>query len=29
MTKEEHIRYWLESAEHDLATAETLINAGK
>ena len=29
MTKEEHIRYWLESAEHDLDTAETLINAGK
>jgi HEPN domain-containing protein len=29
MTKEEHINYWLESAEHDLETSDTLFEAGK
>jgi HEPN domain-containing protein len=29
MTKEEHIKYWLNSAEHDLDTAESLFNSGK
>ena len=29
MTKEEHIRYWLDSAEHDLETSITLYEAGK
>ena len=29
MTKDEHIKYWLKSAEHDLNTAESLFLAGK
>ena len=29
MTKEEHIKHWLESAEHDLDTSNTLFEAGK
>jgi HEPN domain-containing protein len=29
MTQEEHINYWLESAQHDLETAESLFNSGK
>lgn len=29
MTKEEHINYWLESAEHDLETSDTLFEANK
>ncbi|MCI5141247.1 MAG: HEPN domain-containing protein [Candidatus Electrothrix sp. ATG1] len=29
MTKEEHIKYWLESARHDLETAESMFQSGK
>lgn len=29
MTKEEHITYWLESADHDLKTAQSLFKAEK
>ncbi|GJQ63102.1 MAG: DNA-binding protein [Melioribacteraceae bacterium] len=29
MTKEEHINYWLGSAEHDLETVESLLSAEK
>lgn len=29
MTKEEHIAYWLKSAEHDLNAAESLFQSGK
>ena len=29
MTKEEHIKYWINSAEHDLETSNTLYEAGK
>ena len=29
MTKDEHIDYWIRSAEHDLDTAESLYEAGK
>ncbi|MFA7418580.1 MAG: HEPN domain-containing protein [Melioribacteraceae bacterium] len=29
MTKQEHIEYWLRSAEHDLETAESLLSNGK
>lgn len=29
MTKEEHIRYWRESAQHDLESAETIFNSGR
>lgn len=29
MNIQEHIRHWLESAEHDLETAESLFNTGK
>lgn len=29
MTKDEHINYWVESAEHDLETSETLFHAKK
>ncbi|MEE9430172.1 MAG: HEPN domain-containing protein, partial [Melioribacteraceae bacterium] len=29
MTKEEHIKYWIDSAEHDLETAESLFNSHK
>jgi HEPN domain-containing protein len=29
ISRQEHIRYWLESAEHDLDTAESLFAAGK
>ncbi|HED08412.1 MAG TPA: HEPN domain-containing protein [Ignavibacteria bacterium] len=29
MTQEEHIKYWLDSAEHDLDTANTLFSSGK
>ncbi len=29
MTKEEHISYWLESAKHDLDTAESLFKSEK
>ena len=29
MTKEEHIKYWLDSAEHDLETSDTLFETGK
>jgi HEPN domain-containing protein len=29
MTIEEHINYWIESAEHDLSTVDALFEAGK
>lgn len=29
MTKDEHIKYWIESAEHDLDAAESLFCNGK
>jgi HEPN domain-containing protein len=29
MTKEEHITYWIDSAEHDLETSNTLFESGK
>jgi HEPN domain-containing protein len=29
MTIEEHINYWIDSAEHDLSTAEALLETGK
>ena len=29
MTKREHIQYWIDSAEHDLDTAESLLESGK
>lgn len=29
MTKDEHIQYWLESAEHDLETSNTLFEVDK
>lgn len=29
MKKDDHIKYWLESAEHDLETAESLLFSGK
>jgi HEPN domain-containing protein len=29
MTQEEHINYWLESAQHDLETAESLFSSAK
>ena len=29
MNLQEHIKYWLESAEHDLQTAETLFANGR
>ena len=29
MTKEEHIKYWRESASHDLESAESLFESGK
>ena len=29
MTIKEHISYWLDSAEHDLETSNTLFEAGK
>jgi HEPN domain-containing protein len=29
MTKDEHIRYWLDSAQHDLETAESLFSNQK
>ena len=29
MNKYEHIKYWLESAEHDLETAESMFQAAK
>jgi HEPN domain-containing protein len=29
MTKQEHIDYWLKSAEHDLKTAQSLFKSGK
>ena len=29
MKIEEHINYWIESAEHDLSTAEALLETGK
>ncbi len=29
MTKEEHITYWIEGAEHDLETAESLFQSEK
>jgi HEPN domain-containing protein len=29
MTKSEHIKYWIESADHDLDTSNTLFEAGK
>lgn len=29
MTKEEHINYWLNSADHDLESSESLFHAGK
>ncbi|MCI5192877.1 MAG: HEPN domain-containing protein [Candidatus Electrothrix sp. AU1_5] len=29
MTKKEHIKYWLESAGHDLETAESMFQSGK
>ena len=27
MIKEEHIKYWLESAQHDLESAKTIFNS--
>jgi len=29
MTQQEHIKYWHDSAEHDLDTSKTLFEAGK
>ena len=29
MTKEEHVNYWIRSAEHDLSTADVLFDTGK
>ncbi len=29
MDKEEHVRYWINSAKHDLDVAETLFQSGK
>jgi len=29
MTQEEHIAYWIQSAEHDLMAAESLFKSGK
>jgi HEPN domain-containing protein len=29
MTKDEHIAYWIQGAEHDLSAAESLCSAGK
>jgi len=29
MTQEEHIKYWLDSAEHDLETLDALYETGK
>ena len=29
MTKSEHIKYWVESADHDLDTSYTLLETGK
>ena len=29
MTKEEHIKYWCESAQHDLESAEAIFNSGR
>jgi HEPN domain-containing protein len=29
MTKEEHIKYWLESAQHDLESAESIFDSGR
>ncbi|NLD37953.1 MAG: HEPN domain-containing protein [Desulfatiglans sp.] len=29
MTKEEHIKYWRESAQHDLESAEAIFNSGR
>jgi len=29
MRKEEHIKYWRESAEHDIESSETIFSAGK
>lgn len=29
MTQEEHIKYWLDSADHDFETANTLFSSGK
>lgn len=29
MTKDEHIKYWRESAQHDLESAEIIFNSGR
>jgi len=29
MTKEEHIKHWIDSAENDLETANILFNSGR
>ncbi len=29
MTKEDHIKYWLESAQHDLESAESILDTGR
>ncbi|MBS1257979.1 MAG: hypothetical protein MAG551_01032 [Candidatus Scalindua arabica] len=29
MTKEDHIKYWLESAQHDLESAESILDLGR
>jgi len=29
MTKEEHINYWRESAQHDLESAEDIFDSGR
>jgi len=29
MTKEDHIKYWLESAQHDLESAESILDSGR
>jgi HEPN domain-containing protein len=29
MTKEEHIKFWIDSAQHDLETVDALFNSGK
>ena len=29
MTQEEHIKYWLESAQHDLESAESIFDSGR
>ncbi|MFQ5687193.1 MAG: HEPN domain-containing protein [Candidatus Scalindua sp.] len=29
MTNEEHVKYWLESAQHDPESAESILDSGR